>query len=319
MPEFSFILNPAAGKGSGRKVRAPLERLLEKGGSSYEVLLTEGRGHATELARESTARVVVSVGGDGTINEVANGLAGTSKALGIIPTGSGNDLIRSLGIPKKLLRALEIVRHNHIRKLDIGRVACGTLYGDELKFEPFRFFMNGVGVGFDAAVARRVSEMRFLRGTLLYLVSVLQTLGKYRAPVITGSTDEEHWTKRQLLVATGNGMCAGGGFYLTPEAAVDDGLLDVCAIEYLPVRRILPMIPTVMSRKRVEKPYVRYMKTRTLRLESSEGFDVHADGELIGRGVHGVKLDLVPGGIYVITPREMVGGMNANKIKRLYQ
>ncbi len=284
-------MNPVAGKGAARRTLAELERLLPALGFTYEVVYTLRPGHATEIARTAGSTYVVAVGGDGTINEAANGLMGSGKILGIIPTGSGNDFIKSLGIPRKLRASVEILQARNVRRIDTGRVACGMMKNGSTAFAPDRYFVNGVGIGFDASVALRVSEINYLRGTLLYLAAVLQTLGHYRAPVFQLSADGNTTVGRKLLIAIGNGKCAGGGFYLTPEALVDDGKLDVCAIQDLPVGKILRLIPSVMSGKRVDDKAVSYSRTTRLAVQSTERFTVHADGEVIGREVQAVKLE----------------------------
>ena len=236
MHEYTFILNPMAGKGAARKADDLLEVLLRDSGLKFRAWHTEAPGHATQLARQATTSHVVAVGGDGTINEVVNGLAGTDKIMGIIPTGSGNDFIKSVGIPRSMKKALDVLKAGHVTddrcrhgpdRPDGTTGACSMLRA--------RLFANGVGIGFDAAVARRVSEITGLRGTALYLLAVLQTLGRYRSPEFTVRTDDETWSGRELLIAVGNGRCAGGGFYLTPEADVDDGILDVTVIQDVPV------------------------------------------------------------------------------------
>ena len=301
--DFTFIMNPMAGKGAARKVLAELERLLPGLGLGYEAVYTLRPGHATEIARTCSSPHVIAVGGDGTINEAVNGIMGSGKVLGIIPTGSGNDLIKSLGIPRKLQAALDVLRSGNVRRIDAGRVACGNLSTGSMQYAPGRYFINGVGIGFDASVARRVSEIGYLRGTLLYLVAVLQTLGHYKAPFLRVSVDGSTTVGKKLLIAIGNGKCAGGGFYLTPDAVVDDGALDVCAIQDLPVLKILRLIPSVMSGKRVEDPGVSYSRTTSITVESAERLTVHADGEVIGRDVFGVKVEVVAGSMLIIAPR----------------
>lgn len=300
MHEYTFILNPMAGKGAGRKADELLEALLRGSGMKFKALHTEAPGHATHLARHAVTSHVVAVGGDGTINEVVNGLAGTDHIMGIIPTGSGNDFIKSVGIPRSMKKALEVLRAGRVRTIDVGRVQTGRMDNGSMQYAPVRLFANGVGIGFDAAVARRVSEIRGLRGTPLYLLAVLQTLGRYRSPEFTIQTDDESWSSRELLIAVGNGRCAGGGFYLTPDAAVDDGVLDVTVIQDVPVVKILRLIPGVMAGKRVENPSVMYKKISRLEVRSSELFNVHADGEIVGREVHGVRVEIVPGVLRVV-------------------
>lgn len=300
MHEYTFILNPMAGKGAARKADDLLEVLLRNSGLKFRAWHTEAPGHATQLARQATTSHVVAVGGDGTINEVVNGLAGTDKIMGIIPTGSGNDFIKSVGIPRSMKKALDVLKAGHVRTIDVGRVQTGQRTNGSIKYAPARLFANGVGIGFDAAVARRVSEIKGLRGTALYLLAVLQTLGRYRSPELTVRTDDETWSDRELLIAVGNGPCAGGGFYLTPEAKVDDGILDVTVIQDVPIVKVLRLIPGVMAGKPVHNACVRYKKVKELEVSSSEVFSVHADGEIVGRDVHGVRLEIVVGALKVI-------------------
>ena len=303
MSDFTFVMNPMAAKGAARKTLAELERVLPGFGHTYEVVYTSRAGHATEIARACSSPHVVAVGGDGTVNEVANGIMGSGKSLGIIPTGSGNDFIKSLGIPRKLQACVEILQARNVRRIDAGRVACGNLKNGSTQYAPDRFFVNGVGIGFDASVAQRVSEINYLRGTLLYLVAVLQTLGHYKPPFFRISVDGNTTVGKKLLVAVGNGKCAGGGFYLTPEALVDDGKLDVCAIQEVPVTKILRLIPAVMSGKRIDDKAVSYSRTTSIAVESMERFNVHADGEVVGREVVGVKLEVAAGSLLIVGPR----------------
>jgi diacylglycerol kinase (ATP) len=300
LTEFTFVVNPTAGKGSGRKAIARLERLLEVSDLSYEVIPTRCPGHATEIARNSGSDIVVAVGGDGTVNEVANGLVGSQKALGIIPIGSGNDFVKSVRISRKLSESLDLLKRKVIHRIDIGLVSCATTENGSTAYAPARYFVNGIGTGFDAAVAQRVSEIGSLKGTLLYLVAVLQTLGVYEAPHFEVSLDGAIQSGKFLLIATGNGKCAGGGFYLTPEASVDDGLLDVCLIREVPIPRILRLIPAVMSGKRVSDTSVGYGRVSSIEITSAQRFYVHADGEVIGKGVNGVRIQIVPKALAVV-------------------
>jgi diacylglycerol kinase (ATP) len=302
LTEFTFVMNPMAAKGAAKKIDTIVERLLPGFGSTYEIVRTERPGHATEIAREAQSRVVVAVGGDGTINEVVNGLVATGKVLGIIPAGSGNDFIKSAGIPKDILKSIGILRSAKARQIDLGTVACGTQQAGSMNYAPKRYFVNGVGIGFDGQVAWRVSQSKHLRGTLAYFVAVLKTLNNYDSPEFSIALDDVVSKGRKLLLATGNGKCAGGGFYLTPEAAIDDGWLDTCAIEDVPVRRILRLIPAVMSGKPLSHPAVSYARAKKIRVESPQKFYVHADGEVVGHNVSGVVMEVVPRGVDLLAP-----------------
>jgi diacylglycerol kinase (ATP) len=288
-PQYTFILNPAAAKGKVRKLIPAIERMLQESGLSYVLVQTGGEGDARRIAEEAQSRFVVAIGGDGTINETANGLIGTEKVLGILPAGSGNDFIKSVGIPHSLEEALARLHNPEVRSVDVGTVLCGANVAGSMT--P-RFFMNGVGVGFDAAVAARTQQIPWLTGTALYLVAVLQTLWSYEAPEFEVSVDDVRWTRRLLLTAIGNGHCAGGGFFLTPKAVVDDGILDVTAIEQIGIPKILRLMPRVMRGKEIKDPALQYLRVKKITMRGDRPFMVHADGEVVGRNVQEVQIGL---------------------------
>ncbi|MEO8168393.1 MAG: diacylglycerol kinase family protein, partial [bacterium] len=204
--KYSFIVNPKAGNGRTEKLVARLTSEIAIHQLDAEILVSQKPGHAIELASLSKGEIVIAVGGDGTVNEVANGIVGSSKVLAIIPSGSGNDMIKSLAIPNDFRGAFDLLMDGKIISMDCATVQCGA--------SPPRYFLNGAGVGFDAAVAQRSLGITYLNGTLRYVVAVLQTLGKYRAPAYTIRLDSKTSVSRNLLIAIGNGRCAGGGFYL---------------------------------------------------------------------------------------------------------
>ena len=299
MNTFTVILNPRAGRGEGEKLSGPLERLLRDNNARFEMLRTTRPGEATELARGASTPVVVAVGGDGTVHEVANGVIGSGRTLGVIPAGSGNDFIKSIAIPRNLREAVKKLLAGTTKTIDVGTVECGGRAGDHSNFHE-RFFVNGVGIGFDAAVAKRTSQIRFLRGIPLYLAAVFDTLGKYRAPVYDVKFDEFSSSARYLLIAVGNGPCAGGGFYLTPDALVDDGLLDVCMVDDVNLPTILRLMPKVMRGKHRNASEVKFLRGRKISVQSSGRFCVHADGEIVGDQVQSVRIELIQKHLSVI-------------------
>jgi YegS/Rv2252/BmrU family lipid kinase len=291
MSDFSFIVNPKAAKGGAARLGERLQTELKARRLAAEIHLTERAGHATEIARRSSARVVVAVGGDGTINEVANGIVGTGRTLGIIPSGSGNDLVKSLDVPSAFDEALDTVLLGSTLQMDVGHVKCfkeGAGFPDDIGRDG-RYFVNGIGIGFDAAVAVRTAEIAYLRGVPLYLMAVFQTLGKYRPPEFTVAFEGGRRTFTGLLIAIGNGRCAGGGFYLTPRAEVNDGLLDLCMVNSLPIHRIIRLMPKVMGGAHEGDEDVVFARSRQAVVDGSTGFYVHADGEIVGRDVTRVE------------------------------
>ncbi len=291
MSKYTFVLNPKAGKGRAAKLHNRLAELIHDSGIDGSIFLTEYIGHAIEIARSADSEYVCAIGGDGTINECVNGIMGSPKVLGILPAGSGNDLIKSLSIPKELETAFNVLLSGRVRSIDIGEVLCDG---------QGRHFINGVGIGFDAAVANRTKSIRHLTGTLLYLVAVLQTLGSYKSPKFTIRLDSLELCSHNLLIAIGNGRCAGGGFYLTPDALIDDGLLDVCMIREIPIRKILTIMPKVMKGTHTNDQNVSMHRVEGLTIHADRPFYVHADGEIVGEGVRSVNTRIIPQGIRII-------------------
>jgi YegS/Rv2252/BmrU family lipid kinase len=299
--DYTIIGNPKAGQGHGAKVLRYVVEDFARRGISHISRSTDGPGHATELARASKSNIVVAVGGDGTINEVANGLIGTDKTLGIVPAGSGNDFIKSVNVPKQPAGAIDLLFRGKIREIDAGVVKTSRSRDTGETSESIgRYFANGVGVGFDAAVAARTKEIRFLTGLPLYLLAVFQTLGKYRAPLFDMLIDGEARRSENLLIAIGNGPCAGGGFYLTPDAVVDDGMFDMCLIDSVATTTILRLLPLVLIARHRNAKQVKFLKFKKLSLKSSIPFYVHADGEIIGQDVSSVEIEIKPKALRVI-------------------
>lgn len=298
MKKATVILNPRAGKGRGARIVPRLKEGLIHHGFEIEFVSTERPGQASELARSARSELVVAVGGDGTINEVVNGIVGLDKVLGIIPCGSGNDLIKTLGISAVMEHAIEQLATRSPKSIDLGTVACSN--GRHPEISAKRLFVNGVGIGFDAAVAEKTLTFKHLSGTVLYLASVFLTLGEYRAPTFKTRMEGLELEGKCLLIAVGNGRCAGGGFYLTPGAQIDDGKLDVCIVGDLSIMGILKLMPRVMQGAHSNRKEVTMARTRSLSIEADRGFFVHADGEIICKGSTALEIGIRPNSIQVI-------------------
>jgi diacylglycerol kinase (ATP) len=265
-----------------------LHILLKQHALQYQIVETSKQDEATSLAERTHAEIIIAVGGDGTINEVSNGLVGTTKVLGVIPAGSGNDFVKSIGVSKNPHEALQHLLARNIRRIDVGEVIIPDVHGNSFA----RYFVNGVGIGFDAAVAATSRRIRFLTGTLLYATAVFKTLGSYRAPLYSIRTDSRSQQSRLLLMAIGNGPCAGGGFYLTPDAQNDDGKLDVCLIDDMHVGKIMRLMPKVLKGAHMTFPGVQMRRANEIHVTAESPFYVHADGEIVGSNVHEVHVRL---------------------------
>ncbi len=286
---YCFIVNPASGRGKGLGVGRELEERLQYLNLDYQVLYTKAPGHAIELAQTAQEKFecVVAVGGDGTLNEVVNGLGQSGCTLGLLPVGSGNDFARAVSLETKLDVALNKLLRGRIRAVDLGKV-------NE------RYFHNGVGVGFDAHVVHTSLKVKRLRGNAIYLYSVLRTLFKYRPVSLAMEFNNQTHTSDYFMVTVGNGMSLGGGFYLTPDAQIDDGLFDLCLIQNMPMPSVLRNLLKVYSGKHKEDPRVEIVRTENLKIRSHEPFAVHVDGELLGMDLTALNVEIIPKALNVI-------------------
>ena len=287
MPYAKVIVNPVAGASSTRRKWPGIRRLLKQVGLSFDHVYTEGIGHAVELARVAAGdgyQYVVAVGGDGTVNEVANGLLHAEEphgtALGIISTGTGSDFARSLGIPRHYASACSFLAGSRRSLIDVGVVEYQH-QGQTWR----RFFVNGAGVGFDAATVAATERLpKYLGGTVPYLTGLLRTLFGYRNKPVVIRLGDKVESARILSVVVANGSYFGGGMHVAPEASLSDSLLDVVVIGDIGKLELLKALPMVYKGTHGRHPKVKMGKAARITVESSEPVLVQADGELLGEG-----------------------------------
>jgi YegS/Rv2252/BmrU family lipid kinase len=279
------IVNPVAGAYSTRRKWPIISRLLEHIGLSFDFQYTEGTGHAIELARAAASdgyRYLVAVGGDGTVNEVANGIlhstGATKTALGIISTGTGSDFIRSVGIPRDYATACSTLTSSKRLSIDVGVVEYQS-QGQTLQ----RFFVNAAGAGFDAAVVKETERLpKFFGGTIPYVAGLLRTLLTYKNKPVVVRVGDEVENYRVLNVAVANGGYLGGGMHIAPEADLCDSLLDLAIVGDMGKFELLKALPTVYKGTHVNHPKFKMKKATHITIESPEPVLVYADGELLG-------------------------------------
>ena len=279
------IVNPVAGAYATRRKWPIISRLLEHIGLAFDFQYTEGTGHAIELARAAASdgyRYRVAVGGDGTVNEVANGILHSTNAsgtaLGIVSTGTGSDFIRSVGIARDFPSACSVLTSSRRLVIDVGVVEYQS-QGKTLQ----RFFINGAGAGFDAAVVKETERLpKYFGGTIPYLGGLLRALVGYKNKAVVVNTEDETMSGRVLNVVVANGGYLGGGMHIAPEAKLCDSLLDVVMIGDLGKLELIKELPTVYKGTHINHPKVRMVKAKRITITSPERLLVHADGELLG-------------------------------------
>lgn len=300
---IAFILNPAAGRGKALHIQAALQRSLEHSSLNYEFHLTTGPGDATTLARNAGARssIVVAVGGDGTVNEVATGLVGMEAAMAVMSEGSGNDFGRMVSAPTDPSSLIALLKSHSIKKYDAGSVRLQHADGRVTEHS----FFNSIGLGFDAAVAKKVSSIRWMRGIPLYLTALLQTLVGYQPHRFIVKFERERREKNYFLLCIGNGKWEGGGFKLTPNALPDDGQFEVCGVTGDSIYSVLPVLPSVMTGSHLGKKHIESFNSSSLTVECEEGFPIHGDGEIFGWNVRKAEITLLPNALNVVLPHTL--------------
>lgn len=293
------VVNPAAGRGRALRVWEEVRAVLRGAGMEVEAELTARPGHATALAQEALRgerSAVLAVGGDGTIHEVANGLlrgsGGRRSAipLGVVPAGSGNDFAKPLGIPADGVGAARALLASTPRWVDAGRA------GD-------RYFVNGVGIGFDASVAAEARSIRRLRGTALYGWALLRVLHRHRPATLRVVLDGVEVVHRPLtLVTIANGPCCGGGFRLCPAARIDDARLDVLVACARSRSGILGLLLRSLRGRHRGRPGVHLQRARTIHVSGEMPLPVHVDGELLSAPVRDLEIRVLPGALSVLSP-----------------
>ncbi len=288
-----FIYNPIAGKGRSARFRAALRSKLEEAGVRHAFYETRGRRDATDIARRLTEDArepldIVAMGGDGTLNEVLNGLADPAKVrLGVMPCGSGNDFAAVAGIPDTPDGALELLLHGSAKPTDY--LECGGVRG-----------INVIGTGIDVDILRRYEGMKLLKGSAAYLASLVITLLTFKAKVFReriGGVDRTH---RAMIACCGNGQRIGGGIPICPEAVIDDGLMDIVFVDDISRPGIPGAFAKLMKRRILEVPTTVFRRDSRLRLAADAPMPIQIDGEIYEDLPFDVQL--VPGGLNMYRP-----------------
>ncbi|MEJ2748371.1 MAG: diacylglycerol kinase family protein, partial [Anaerolineae bacterium] len=251
--------------------------------------------------------VVVGVGGDGTANEVVNGLmqaklAGADQtAMGILAAGRGNDFAYGVGMPDDLATVCQILAQGQRRRIDVGRVTGGL-------FPNGRFFGNSVGIGFDAVVGFEAVKMTRLSGFPSYLVAALKTIFLYyKAPQVEIVYDGQVTTMSALMVSVMNGQRQGGVFFMSPQARNDDGLLDLCIAEEVSRSRIFTLIPHFFKGSQFSQSEIKFGQTNKLVVTAVSGvLPAHADGETLCTDGTQLTIELLANQLDVICPADMI-------------
>ena len=268
-----FVINPISGGKTKYNFPKKIDKYLDKSKFDFECVFTEYRGHGSLLAAEALrngADILVAVGGDGTINEVASEVEGTNKLMGIIPFGSGNGLARSLGIPIGDVQAIKRINKLHISKID-----SGTFNG--------RKFFNMAGVGFDAQISSRFAG-NVKRGLSSYVKIAFSEIANYHSQRYRLTIDGKDYEHQAFMISVANSSQYGNNAHISPFASLNDGMLDICILKPFPLY-LFPVLVLRMFRKTADKSnYLEIIQGSKIVITRENAAAVHLDGDPFNMG-----------------------------------
>ncbi len=311
MKNIYFIINPKAKNGQCSKIWRKVEELLKAEKISYLAFFTEYPGHAKKIARQIAVssedpKIVVAVGGDGSLHEVMNGIVKNKNiTLGFIPGGSGNDFSRGFAIPARPEEALKVILsliNEEADMIDAGRMTIK---------DQSEYFINNMGVGFDAVISYEVNQSRMKAmlnkiglGRLVYVYFLLKKLFTYKPATIELTIDgKRHVFEQTWFVTVSNQPFYGGGMKIAPSAVPDDGILDITVVHQLSKWKLLLVFISVFWGKHIHFNEVKTYTGRLVSIQSAESLFVHGDGEHIGNTP--VKIAIDSKALQVLTGRKM--------------
>ena len=286
-----IIVNPASGSGNPEKLLEQIRQELERRQLAFTVHPTQAPGHATQLTREAledeSCSLLLAVGGDGLLSEVSRAMDGSRIPLGIVPAGTGNDFIKTIGTPADPMEGLRFVLEHEAKATD-----CGKLNGTP--------FLNVCGTGFDVSVLEQTERFKkHLNGLLPYLLGLLCAIFTYKPRHVKLTIDGEQREMDALVCAIANGRIIGGGIPICPAASVEDGLLDLVLVKHVPRHRIFRYLPGLLKGKILSFDVTEHLLCRQVTIDCP-GMSFNCDGEILH--LDRATLEVCPGGIRIPRP-----------------
>ncbi len=303
--KYKIIVNPISGRGAGERSIPFIQKSLTEAGFNINLEITERPCHATELAQKAVRDgydVVVSVGGDGTANEIINGLMiaketlGHTCTMGVIGVGRGNDFAFGVGIPTGVEAGCQTLIANNRYMIDIGKTTS-ELYPEG------RYFGNGIGIGFDAVVGFVAVKMKRLSGFPSYIVAAIKTVFLYyHAPQVRIKLDSGELIEiASLMISIMNGRRMGGGFLMAPNSLTNDGKFDLCIAREVSRLRVFTLIPHFMRGTQMTQKEIRAVRSSSVIVDAIRGnLPAHADGETISVEGKQILVEIIPSQLEII-------------------
>lgn len=287
--KVTFIVNPISGMGKQKGIERTIKRHLNRNEFEYEILYTKGPNHATELSTEAASKgshIIVAVGGDGSVNEVAQGMIGSKSALAIIPAGSGNGFARHFDIPTDPRKAIEVINGMHEQWIDTVKINQKS-------------YLGVAGIGFDADVSLAFSNLD-IRGPASYLFVVLSELPLYKPQDYDLVIDGEPIHKKAFLICFANSKQYGNNAFIAPNAKIDDGYLDVIIWKEFPPHAAPKLVHDLFTKNLEDSKYTESYRCQEVILKKPL-HALHIDGEPM-EADSDVYIRILPSSLKIVTP-----------------
>lgn len=290
--KVAIILNGISGK-KKKFYRNILPVLQQK--FNTEVFETKFANHAFELAAaciHDSVDVIISAGGDGTLNQVVNGMLSVADkklpTLALIPLGSGNDFANTIGATTNVNSLTDLLLQNNPSLVDVGSIQCQDVKGN---FK-HHYFINECSLGMGPATVRQMEHApKWLPPNLRYLTSIIKTFFTHKPEWVEIKTEKDHWKGKARVVAIANGKTFGSKIYIAPDAKIDDGIFNTFVVAEIPLLRFLLYLQVIKGGKKIDYPAVKYSKATSAELSSQESTMIEAEGELVGQLPASIKIE----------------------------
>lgn len=294
--KIKVLLNPYANRWKARERVPAVKKALDAAGIDYDLTLTESPGEAIAAAEQAAREfdAVIAAGGDGTLNEVINGLVRASGdrptiPFGVIPIGTGNDFSDMVKLPRSIDEAVQVIRGGHVRQIDLGQVND-------------RYFDNNCALAMEPLVTLENIRIKRISGSLRYFVALIKALIKLQAWQMRIEWDDGQMEGPIYLLSVCNGPRTGSMFHMAPGARVDDGLFDVVLAPEISKLQVIHVLMRLFGRSHLKHPDVMFFQTTRLQVESRPGTPIHADGEMITDSETSIRYQIHPGKLTLLVP-----------------